>query len=82
MHNVSPGPTGTVWTIGHSNHPLEKFLALLSQHHIEVLVDVRSSPYSRYAAQFNREAIDLPLQRQAIQYLFLWATCGRVEVSP
>ena len=57
MHDASPGPP-TIWTIGHSNHPLEAFLDLLATHRIDLLIDVRFSPYSRYASQFNRETID------------------------
>jgi uncharacterized protein (DUF488 family) len=75
-----PGPVSTVWTIGHSNHPLEQFLALLTGHGVQVLVDVRSSPYSRYATQFNREAIHPALQERSIQYLYLGDLLGgRVE---
>jgi uncharacterized protein (DUF488 family) len=83
MHDASPGTVGpvpgtvnTVWTIGHSNHPLEQFLALLSRHRVEVLVDVRSSPYARYATQFNREAIRPALQERSIQYLYLGDLLG------
>jgi uncharacterized protein (DUF488 family) len=76
MSDASPGPAGTLWTIGHSNHPLETFLALLTQHRIEVLADVRSSPYSRYASQFNREALRPALRERAIQYLFLGDLLG------
>ena len=78
--DASPGPAGILWTIGHSNHPLEAFLDLLTRHRIEVLVDVRSSPYSRYASQFNREALRQPLHDRAVQYLFLGDLLGgRVE---
>jgi len=66
----------TIWTIGHSNHPLEKFLGLLEQHRINLLVDVRSSPYSRHASQFNREAIQDPLRARAVEYLFLGDLLG------
>jgi hypothetical protein len=54
-HDASPRPADTIWTIGHSNHPLEAFLDLLAQQRMDMLIDVRSSPYSRYASQFNRE---------------------------
>ena len=37
----------TIYTVGHSNHEPERFVALLRQHGIEQIVDVRSSPYSR-----------------------------------
>ena len=66
----------TIWTIGHSNHPLEVFLDLLVQHGIDAVVDVRSSPYSRYVSQFNREAIHAVLVDRAIQYVFLGDLLG------
>jgi uncharacterized protein (DUF488 family) len=70
----------TIWTIGHSNHPLETLLALLSRHGIEAVVDVRSSPYSRYASQFNREPLCAAVMAHAIQYAFLGDLLGgRVE---
>lgn len=65
-----------IWTVGHSNHPLEHFLDLLGQHGIGVLVDVRSSPYSRYASHFNKEAIRGPLQCRAVKYVFLGDLLG------
>jgi uncharacterized protein (DUF488 family) len=66
----------TIWTIGHSNHPLEVFLDLLVQHGIDAVVDVRSSPYSRYVSHFNREAIHAALVHRAIQYVFLGDLLG------
>ena len=46
-----------VFSIGHSNHPEERFLALLTRHAIEVLVDVRSQPYSKHAPHFCKPAL-------------------------
>jgi uncharacterized protein (DUF488 family) len=66
----------TVWTIGHSNHPVDRFLDLLAQHGIDAVVDVRSSPYSRYASQFNREAIDAALSERGFRYIFLGDLLG------
>ena len=62
MEEEKPKADGTIWTVGHSNHPIEHFLDLLSQHQITVLVDVRCSPYSRYATHFNKEALQGPLR--------------------
>ena len=67
---------GTVWTVGHSNHSIEHFLDLLDQHQIAVLVDVRSSPYSRYADHFNKQTIQGYLQARTIKYLFLGDLIG------
>ena len=33
-----------IYTIGHSNHSIDQFIALLKQHGIEALVDVRRFP--------------------------------------
>jgi uncharacterized protein (DUF488 family) len=63
-------------TVGHSSHPLDRFLALLHGHGVEVLIDVRSSPYSRFAPQYNREAMKAALARQGIRYGFLGRELG------
>ena len=47
----------TLYTVGHSNHSLATFLALLSQHGIEAIADVRSMPYSRHVPHFNPSAL-------------------------
>jgi uncharacterized protein (DUF488 family) len=66
----------TISTVGHSNHPLEKFLALIEDHRVDLVVDVRSSPYSGYASDFNREALRSHLERRGIGYLFLGDLLG------
>lgn len=65
-----------LFTVGHSNHPFEAFLELLKRHEIEVLVDVRSSPYSRYVFHFNREELQRAMQPTGIKYLFLGKELG------
>jgi hypothetical protein len=35
-----------LFTIGHSNHPYERFLELLRAHGVEAIADVRSRPFS------------------------------------
>jgi uncharacterized protein (DUF488 family) len=66
----------TVFTIGHSNHALDTFRGLLLQHGIEVLADVRSSPYSQYAPQFNRETLRAAITDEGIEYCFLGDALG------
>ena len=46
-------PNSLAFTIGHSNHSEQEFLALLRQHAIDVVADVRSQPYCGYATHFN-----------------------------
>ncbi len=66
----------TIYTVGHSNHTSEKFIALLKQHEIACLVDVRSQPYSRYNPHFNRETLAAALQAAGIQYVDMGANLG------
>lgn len=65
-----------VFTTGHSNLELAKFVALLKQHAIQAVADVRSSPYSQYNPQFNREPLLRVLQEQGISYVFLGEELG------
>jgi uncharacterized protein (DUF488 family) len=66
----------TLYTIGHSSHTAEHFLELLRQHRIEVLVDTRSAPYSRYSPQFDREALRDAVLAAGIKYLYLGDIVG------
>jgi uncharacterized protein (DUF488 family) len=58
----------TIYSVGHSNHAAEEFVALLRSHGIELVVDVRSSPYSRYVPQANRQALARTLAAAGIAY--------------
>ena len=57
-------------TIGHSNHPIEKFLDLLKRGGVALLVDVRSMPYSRRFPQFGRERLQKSLAEAGIDYVW------------
>lgn len=65
-----------IFSIGHSDHSLENFLNLLSDYHIEVLVDVRSHPYSKFVSHFNMKAIKEGLKKAGIKYLHLGQELG------
>jgi len=67
---------GTVYTVGHSSHSIELFMDLLTKHAIQVLVDVRSAPYSRYAPQFDHDLLPRSLNQKGIKYLFLGRELG------
>ena len=73
---MNVAPHLSVFTIGHSNLELAKFVALLKQHSIQAVADVRSSPYSQYNPQFNREPLQRALQEQGISYVFLGEELG------
>ena len=65
-----------VFTIGHSNHPLEAFRDLLLRHAVQTVVDVRSSPYSQYCPHFNRDGLSAYLKEQGIEHRFLGDALG------
>jgi uncharacterized protein (DUF488 family) len=56
----------TIWTVGHSKHPMETFLGLLEGSSIRLVADVRRFPGSRRHPQFRREAPERHCSRKAI----------------
>ncbi len=60
----------TVWTIGHSTHPIEEFLALLRRYEIRVLADIRHYPTSRWP-QFRQEALRESLSKAGVEYVHI-----------
>jgi uncharacterized protein (DUF488 family) len=76
----------TLFTIGHSTHPIETFLGLLGQHEIAILADVRSFPSSRRWPQFNQDELKVSLEGAGVSYEWLKALGGRrhssLHISP
>jgi uncharacterized protein (DUF488 family) len=70
------GERTCVFTIGHSTHTAEMFLALLRDAGITAVADVRSAPYSRYLPQFNQDVLSRNLQAAGISYAFLGKELG------
>ena len=66
-----------LFTIGHSTQPLDRFLALLTQHGIEVLADIRRFPGSRKFPHFNQENLASTLPEADIEYRWIEALGGR-----
>lgn len=67
---------GSVFTVGHSTHSFEAFVALLKQHGVTALADVRSAPFSRFNPQFNKDALESGLKAHGIKYVFLGRELG------
>jgi len=65
-----------IYTIGHSKHPIEKFLALLKLHKVEILVDVRTYPMSRFSPHFNKKRLEQSLAEASVKYLFMGEDLG------
>ena len=73
---MSPFADRAVLTVGHSNHPLEAFMELLSRHRVTALADVRSAPYSRFNPHFNRKPLAAALAVRGIEYLYFGRELG------
>ena len=71
-----------LYTLGHSDHTLEAFLALIQRHQITAIADVRSAPYSRRHPQFNREPLKAALREAGVAYVFLGRECGARSDDP
>lgn len=68
-------------TIGHSDRALEEFIALLKEHHAEVVVDVRKLPGSKRHPHFNEDVLAESLCEHGIELRRLEALTGRRPVS-
>lgn len=64
------------FTIGHSTHEVDIFIGMLLKYEIDCIIDVRSSPYSAYSPQFNREYISAFLKTKNITYIFMGDMLG------
>jgi uncharacterized protein (DUF488 family) len=82
MSAAPPNTLLSVFTLGHSNHPIERFLELLAAQQIHVLADVRSAPYSAYCPQFNAEILRNALLAHGFQYIFLGQELGGRPADP
>lgn len=70
----------TIYTIGHSTHSIEEFVAMLQSFDIRMLVDIRRFPGSRKYPQFNKEQLNGALTRSGIQYIHMEALGGRRQM--
>lgn len=64
-------PSLTIYTIGHSTHPIEEFIALLRSREIRLIADVRTVPKSRHNPQFNSDELEKSLLASGIGYTHL-----------
>lgn len=71
-----------VYTVGHSTHPIERFIELLLRNQIQVVADVRSSPFSKFNPQFNRNELQESLRQAGIRYVFLGKELGARSDDP
>ena len=67
----------TIFTVGHSTHPLETLVAMLKAHDVKTVADVRRFPRSRKFPQFNDDALAVDLPGHGLHYVPFPALGGR-----
>lgn len=60
-----------IYTIGHSNYPLEKLVDMLKYYKIDTVVDIRGTPYSKYNVQYNKETLEKSLKELGFIYIYM-----------
>lgn len=71
-----------LFTVGHSNHSVEKFLDLLKRNRVSAIADVRSSPFSRRSPHFNQSSLRKSLASEGVSYVFLGEELGARAKNP
>ncbi|MCL4868310.1 MAG: DUF488 domain-containing protein [Anaerolineae bacterium] len=71
-----------IYTIGYGNRTVEEMITLLQQYGIQYLLDVRSSPYSRFKPEFGKEQLENALRPHHIRYVFLGQALGGRPADP
>lgn len=82
---MQPAPLARapIYTIGHSGHERATFLSLLARHGVNMLIDVRSHPVSRYMPHFSKDMLAASLRLWGVSYVYLGREIGgRPEGSP
>ena len=79
-----PGNTSrvVVWTVGHSTHSIDAFVALLAEHEIVQVADVRWVPKSRRHPHFHTDALARSLPARGVAYAHLPRLGGRRSTTP
>lgn len=71
-----------LYTVGHSVHSMDHFIKILKMNRIDAVADVRSSPYSKFTPQFNRDQLKKCLKDHGMRYVFLGAELGARRDEP
>ena len=69
-------PESTIFTLGHSTLPIERFVAVLHAYAIARLADIRTIPRSRHNPQFSDTALAKSLKALHLDYVHMRALGG------
>lgn len=65
-----------VYTIGYGARDIDTFLALLREYQILYLIDVRTSPYSKYKPEFSKSSLQTRIEAENFKYVYMGDSLG------
>jgi uncharacterized protein (DUF488 family) len=71
-----------MFTIGHSTRGFDEFLALLADHEVTRLADIRRYPGSRRYPHFSKDSLQMTLPENGIEYVHFVELGGRRKPLP
>ncbi len=74
--------TGCIYTIGYGSRTTDDLLAQLQQADVQILIDVRSVPYSRHQPEFSQEPLQQILAQHGLKYVFMGDDLGGRPTDP
>jgi uncharacterized protein (DUF488 family) len=66
----------SIFSIGHGNKTIDKFVSELRSFDIGFLIDIRSKPYSRFCRHFSQQPLQSFLERERIRYVYMGQELG------
>ncbi len=64
-----------IWSMGYGSLPKERFLTLIKENGINILIDLRRWPTSKLS-HFKKESLDIALQTIGVRYIWLGDKLG------
>jgi uncharacterized protein (DUF488 family) len=71
-----------ILTIGCGNLSIQDFIKNLKKNEVQVVLDIRTTPFSRFRPHFNKERFKQSLQESGIGYQFMGKSLGGIPKSP
>ncbi len=68
--------TSDIYSIGHGHKTIEEFIEELKSFNIEYVIDVRSTPFSKWAGHFNKGVLENTLKMYNIRYVYMGDVIG------
>lgn len=78
---MTANPPVTIWTLGHGQRSFDEYVEMLSDYDIQVVVDVRSKPVTRFTPYFNRLRLQDALEEVGFRYVYLGDKLGGMPDS-